>query len=576
MQKICLLIFAALLCVSCEDFLDTQNVTKKDTSNFPLSATDADNMITGVYATLSRAISDPQNTYFYAAELASDERFGGGGENDKAFQGMDHLLNVGPNQFETFWTARYQGIFRANMALETLDNCQVDEVALNRYKGEAHYLRAFFYHELVEMFGEVPLVVSTESQNLPRATADLIYGLIAYDLKQAIALLPATRQPVPAESGHATKWAAEALLARVFLFYTGFYGQTALPLGNGEGTENTGTVEKTEVIAGIDDCIANSGHSLVDDFRRLWPYSNPYTAPEYDFVKDLAAANKTWVLDGHNPEHVFVVKASNMAAWGTITGYSNQYLIHFGLRADNGADATSKKGLGNTFPFGVGWGAGPVNTTLWNEWDSTDPRRKASIMAVADETTNYIWGADKQMEETGYWQKKYTTIRAHDADGNLKNGFSSLMWTNDDDFQLRQVQDLIVIRYADVLLMQSELKGDAAGINAVRSRAGLGTVGYSLDNLKKERRFELAFEGRRWADIRRWGDAPVLLGKQEGVSIWNRGLPEPMKPFGGGYTARYNATKGFFPIPQTQIDLSDGMLQQTLGWGSAENEFQGW
>ncbi|MDR1937642.1 MAG: RagB/SusD family nutrient uptake outer membrane protein [Tannerellaceae bacterium] len=571
MKKIIWMAATALLCVSCEDFLDTENYTKKDTTNFPLTATDADQMVTGIYATLSMAVSDPHTTYFYAAELASDERFGGGGENDKHFMAMDHLLNVGPNAYSPFWEARYKGVFRANMALATLDNCDVDEVSLNRYKGEAHYLRAFFLHELAEMFGEVPLTVSTEPVNVPRTGIDLIYGQIAYDLKSAIDLLPATKYNV-LPSGHATKWAAEALMARIFLFYTGFYGTQELPLGNGEGTENTGSVSKAEVIGWIDDCVANSGHSLIDDFRRLWPYSNPYTAAEYDYVKDLADSGNTWVMDGAgNPEHVFVVKASNLADWGTIIGFSNQYILHFGLRADNGGE--------DTFPFGVGWGAGPVNSTLWTEWEKAEPndmRRKASILNVDDECQSFIYGADKQMEETGFWQKKYICIRAHDEGGALKNSFSSLMWTNDDNFQLRQVQDLIVIRFADVLLMQSELKENAGGINSVRARVNLPPVGYSLEALKRERRFELAFEGRRWADIRRWGEAPALLDKQVGVSIYNRGLPDVMKNFGTGYSARYNETKGFFPLPTSQIDLSDGVLEQTAGWGTAAQEFQGW
>jgi hypothetical protein len=571
MKKIIYFIAAALVCLSCEDYLDTENLTKKDTTNFPISAEDADQMVTGIYSTLSMAVSNPQTSYFYAAELVSDERFGGGGENDKLMQAIDKLMNSEPDMFKTFWEARYKGVFRANMALETLDNCAVDEATLNKYKGEAHFLRAFFLHELTEMFGEVPLALSTEPVNIPRTEADLVYGQIAYDLKQAISMLPAGRYNT-IESGHATKWAAEALMARVFLFYTGFYNKTELPLGNGLG-ENAGSVAKTEVISWIDDCIANSGHGLIDDYRRIWAYSNKFTAPEYDFVKDLADAGTTWVVDGNeNQEHVFVVKCSKMANWGTITGYSNQYLIHFGLRADNGGE--------DTFPFGVGWGAGPVNPTLWTDWEKAEPndiRRQASILDVSTESKAFVFGADKQVEEAGFWQKKFVGIRAHDGEGTLKNTFATLQWgRDDDDFQLGHVQDLLVIRFADVLLMQSELKGDADGMNKIRARAGLSSKSYSLDAIKNERRFELAFEGRRWADIRRWGDAAALLARQQGVAIYNRGLPDVMKAFGGGYAKRYEETQGFFPLPVSEIDLSEGVLTQTAGWGTATAEYPGW
>jgi hypothetical protein len=571
MKKILFMAVIALICVSCEDFLDTDNLTKKDTTNFPKLATDAEQMITGVYSTLSSAISNVPSHYFYISELASDERLGGGGENDKDTQGFDKLMNVGPSWSQPFWGTRYNGIFRANMALETLDNCEVNETTLKNFKGEAHFLRGFFYHELAEMFGEVPLVISTSPVNKERTNIDLIYGQIAYDLKNAIEYLPAVKYD-QVESGHATKWAAEALIARAYLFYTGFYGKDALPLGDGTGDANEGTITKDQVIGWIDDCVANSGHNLIDDFRRLWAYSNEYTAQEYDFVKDLKDAGKYWVMDGHaNPEHVFVTKCSKMANWGTIIGYSNQFLLYFGLRSENGDE--------KTFPFGVGWGAGPVNPVLWDEWAKDEPndkRRAASIADVNVEMKNFIWGGDKQVEETGYWQKKLLVIRAHDSEGKLRNSFSSLIWSSDDNFQLRQVQDHVIVRFADVLLMQSELKGNSDGINRVRMRAGLPSVTYSLENLQKERRYELAFEGRRWADIRRWGIAETVLQKQDGIRIWNRGVETIMKPFGGGYATRYRETKGFFPLPLSEIQLSEGVLTQTPGWGEVTNEYQGW
>jgi hypothetical protein len=198
-------------------------------------------------------------------------------------------------------------------------------------------------------------------------------------------------------------------------------------------------------------------------------------------------------------------------------------------------------------------------------------------MDVAAESKAFIFGADKQVEEAGFWQKKFIGVRAHDTDGTLKNTFATLQWGRaDDNFQLGHVQDLLVIRFADVLLMQSELKADADGMNKIRARAGLPSKSYSLDAIKSERRFELAFEGRRWADIRRWGDAASLLDRQLGVPIYNRGLPDVMKAFGGGYAKRYEETKGFFPLPASEIDLSEGTLTQTPGWGDAAAEYSGW
>lgn len=564
-KYICLLLILPFLFGSCDSFLDSNNYTKKDTSNFPETIDDAEQTLTAIYSTMSQAVSNPQHTLFYMAELASDDRFGGGGENDKDMQGLDHLMNTRPSRFEPFWTARYQGIFRANMALETLDNCtgwvSVDQ--RNQFFGEAYFMRAMFYFELAQMFGEVPLVLETAAKNLPKAPADDLYAQIASDLSQAIELMydePYTKTV----SGHATKWAAQALMGRVFLFYTGYYGKTELPLPDGT------SIGKSQVITWLEDCINNSGHDLIDDFRNLWPYTNSYTVEEYSYT---AGKNLRWAGDGHK-ESVFAVKFGTSVDWNNDfqLGYSNQYILHFGLRTNNGGE--------NTFPFGQGWGAGPVNPNLWSQWRMSEPadiRRQASILDVDSEIPAYIYGADKQMEETGYWQKKYMPIMVHDPkNGDLLPSYGILMYDGPKDYQLAHLQDLILIRFADVLLMHSELKQDATGLTRVRTRAGLPAVAYSLDAIKRERRWELSFEGLRYFDIMRWGDAADLLASQEGVSIKNRGTDTVMRAFGGGYRTRFEATGGFWPIPESQISLSNGVLTQNKGWGTAAAEFPGW
>lgn len=563
MKKIISILVLSTVFLSCEKILDSQSYDKKNTSNFPATVTDANQMLTGIYSTLSQAISNPQHTHFYMAELASDDRFGGGGENDKDMQGLDHLMNTKTSRFEPFWAARYQGIARANTAIATLDLVEgwESDAQRNQMLGEAHFLRALFYFELSQMFGEVPLVVTTAAENLPKAPADETYAQIAYDLQQAINLMPSTPYN-SVVSGHATKWAAQALMARVFLFYTGYYGKTELPVAN-----DGGTISKSQVITWIDDCVANSGHGLVDDFRSLWPYSNDVTGKDYE---DYDGPN--WVGDG-NKEVVFAVKFGTSVDWGDNfqLGYSNQYVLHFGLRSNNG--------LADTFPFGQGWGAGPVNSTLWNNWRLAEPddiRRTASIMDADNDVESYIYGADSQMEETGFWQKKYIPITAYDEDGSLVPSYAIIKFNAPADMQISHTQDLVLIRFADVLLMQSELKEDATGMNKVRARVDLPAVSYSLDALKKERRWELAFEGLRYFDLMRWGDAADALAAQEGVAIKNKGIDTEMKAFGGGYRARYEATGGFWAIPESQIQLSDGLLTQNEGWGTPAAEFTGW
>lgn len=558
---ICLLFFSG-----CQDFLDSESYVKKNDGNFPRTVADAEQMLTGMYSTFSQMISQSQHTHFMMAELASDDRFGGGGENDKDFQALDRLMNSQPDRFVSFWEASYAGILRTNKMFETIDQCSgwASEDQKNQYLGEAYFLRGLFYFQLSQMFGEVPLKVKSGNENLPKSPAEDTYAQIASDLKQAITLM-GSGDYTTVKSGHATKWAAEALMARVFLFYTGYYGKSSLPLAG----ETVGSISKTEVIAWLDDCIANSGHGLVSDFRNLWPYTNEYTAKNYSYA---TTNGLKWEGDG-NKETVFAIKFGTKVDWGYdfSLGYSNQYLLCFGLRSSNGRE--------DTFPFGVGWGAGPVNSNLWKEWLTAEPndiRRTGSIMNVETDLKAYTWGGDKQMEETGFWQKKYIPITAYGADGKFKVSYAILSDGAKDEYQLAHTQDLVLIRFADVLLMHSELKEDAVGLNKVRARAGLPAVGYSLDAIKKERRWELSFEGLRYFDIMRWGDAADLLAKQEGVAIKNRGIDTSMKRFSTGYKARYEATGGFWPIPESQVNLSAGVLKQNKGWGTPDADYIGW
>jgi len=558
---------SSLFLMSCEDFLDTKNLTKKDTSNYPQTVTDAQQMITGIYSNLNYAVASPASSSYFVSELVADDRFGGGGENDKMVQALDLMLNYGSSMLQDFWNTRYKGIFRANMAIATLDNCTGYESddQKNQIKGEAYFMRAFFYSEMATLFGQVPLVVTTDPVNLPKATPDELYAQIASDLKTAIEMMPA-KPYSSVEAGHATKWTAEALMARVYLFYTGFYAKDALPLVGG------GTITKAQVVTWLEDCIKNSGHTLVGDFRNLWAYTNKYTVEDYSYTKGKGLK---WVEDDGavNPETLFSIKFSNFPSWSTTIGYSNQNALYFGIRG--GQD------LGKTFPFGQGWGMGPVNPTLWNDWKTAEPndiRREASIVDIPKELPNYGKGGWSDfVQETDFWQKKYSPVSAKNPAGGYASSYSVLMYNTAENFQLDNTMDQVIIRLADVYLMHSELTGTVTYMNKVRERAKLAPkAAYSLADLQNERRWELAFEGTRWNDIRRWGIAADLLEKQIGIPCYFKATSDVTKAFGGGYKARYNATKGFFPIPEAQIALSEGVLKQNDGWGTTAQEYTGW
>ncbi|SHE39223.1 RagB/SusD family nutrient uptake outer membrane protein [Dysgonomonas macrotermitis] len=563
----------ALLFSSCESFLDTENYTEKNTSNYPQTLADAQQVLAGIYNNLSVVNANPQYSFHMVSELASDDRFGGGGSGDRLLQAIDLMMSTGTDMMRQFWLDRYVGIQRANNAIETLGNCTGynSEDQKNKMIGEAYFFRAFYYYELASLFENVPLIVSTAGDGTitPQADPNDTWAQIISDLKTAIEMMPAQKTS-SSEAGHVDKYTAEALMGRAFLFYTGFYKKTDVTLPDGS------TVTQSDVIGWIDDCVNNSGYSLVPDYRNLWAYTNELTKNDYSYTK---GQNLRWVEDNNaiNPESMFAIKYSKFASWDTTIGYSNGYALFFGMRGG--------QELGNTFPFGQGWGAGPVSPGLWSEWGSAEPtdmRRRATICNIPEEVPGYTKGGWTDfVQETDYYDKKGAPISSKKADGSgYWETFEQDMYDYTTvNFQLSNIHDLVLIRFADVLLMQSELKKDVSGINKVRARAGLDPISaYSDDALRKERRWELAFEGTRWNDIRRWHIAETALTVQNNQATYFQGLADRNTTVnnGGGYAARYNATNGgFFPIPESEIALSEGVYKQNTGWESG-TLYSGW
>ena len=124
MKKILKLAAMAALVLSfasCESFLDTTNYWSKDSSNFPVNATDAEQMLAGIYNNLNVAIgTNVHVNHFLWSVAASDDALGGGGQNDQTMQAEDLLLNFGTDMYNDFYVNRYKGIARANAAIEAM------------------------------------------------------------------------------------------------------------------------------------------------------------------------------------------------------------------------------------------------------------------------------------------------------------------------------------------------------------------------------------------------------------------------------------------------------------------------
>ncbi len=591
--KIAAALALALSFASCESFLDTTNYWSKDSSNFPVNATDANQMIAGIYNNLNVSIGNNVHVnHFLWSVAASDDALGGGGQNDQTMQAEDLLLNYGTDMFNNFYVDRYKGIARANAAIEALPNCGVSE--LNQMMGEAFFLRAWYYYELGSMFGNIPCPVTTTADpTLPQISGEALWGQIIEDCKIAADIMPARQST---GDGHVDKYAAEALLGRAYLFASGFYGLSditlpayeneAIGVSIAEGTKIT----KAEVGQYITDCVNNSGYTLVEDYHNLWAYTNrcsiedpknPWSGKGYKWVEDDGA---------RNPEAMFIIKFNTQPSWSTTIGYSNQTCLFLGVRGqslDNG----------ECMPFGTGWGMCPVSPQLVDDWKALEPndaRLDASIIPVGNFNGTYVFGGDSNIQESGYYQTKNMPVIAW---GDTEDGgkyfksftnvmFPNLTWSsgNEDNFQLNAVNDMVMIRFAEVLLMDAEINGNQSSFDRVRARAGLSSKPLNDENLRNERRWELAFEGVRFNDIRRYGEeyAVAALNKQEGVKVWNNGVEgtNNASKYNGSYGERYKATKGFVKLPSSQISLSAGAgeeytFTQNEGWGTSF-DFPGW
>lgn len=531
------MLFGSLILGSCSSsFLDVEPMTSVLESNFYKTVADADMALVGCYDGYQRTTSNGSQSFYLTAEVAADNCFGGTGTTDgRSFQAIDRFdiaqSQSDNNIFDGTWSDYYAGIFRCNTLLGKLDGTDFsgNTTARARIEGETKFLRATMYFDLVRLFENIPLLTSPTNENIPQSDPKAIYQLIVSDLKFAAANIPATAYPKSAAAtndGRATPFAAKALLARVYLFYAGYYGG-----------EDIG-VSKAEALAGLEEVISSGQFALVADFKNLWPAAS--------YIPN--ASNNTLDISKYagkgNAEVVFAQKFNNTSNYnGYVDG--NRWIVFLGLRGKNWS------------PYGQGWGACTVSKKFFNEFDNMDTRKTASIIDIDGEN---ITGFDlkDQREYTGYTIKKYAPTAL--PDGTTNTG-------GDKDMQLSQDQDYFVIRYADVLLMAAELGSANAQkyFDEVRKRAyktNFVSLAVSKNNILKERKFEFAFEGIRYWDVLRQGLNNAAATLETTEDVLSGSVPEKVTVT----KERFLTTKGFMQIPNKQITLSNGVLKQNAGW----------
>src|SRR5512135_142724 len=151
MKKIFLLLLAGSLLAGCsESFLDTKPLTSKTNTDFYKTPTDMDQALTAAYVTMVSVPSGSVlNAYpFVISELMSDERFGGGGDNDLTPRAICDFKIDGQNMYLGAWQRYYTGVYRTNMILENIDKpAWTSEAQKGSVEGQASFLRAMFYFD---------------------------------------------------------------------------------------------------------------------------------------------------------------------------------------------------------------------------------------------------------------------------------------------------------------------------------------------------------------------------------------------------------------------------------------------
>jgi hypothetical protein len=510
--KLAKALLVVLLLSSCEDFLDLKPLDQVVSSNFYQTEEDALKALVAVYDVLTYQSTPGVSwaPFLTMSDILSDDAYAGGAD---ANDGMDE------NEFNTFnipttsllahsiWIKNYIGIYRANLYLEIIDGIDATDDFKSRTIAEVKFLRAYFYFEQVRFFENIPLLTATikgpseyqQEQNTPQE----VYNQIALDLVQAISDLPTS---VPAaEAGRITKWAAQALLARVFLFYNGVYNADL----NAGGT----TVNQAYVLTQLEDLITNSGHDLFENYQ-----------DNFKLVGEFGI------------ESVFEISHGDTPPWWD-WGYP---------RGGNGNLAAQMQGprVTGSQKWNRGWSFATVNHKLAQDL-AGDPRFQYTILTEEELDGTLVKG----YQHTGYYSKKYSSDAEH--------------WGSDGQFELNRTCNFRVIRFSDVLLMAAELGSANAQtyLDRVRIRVGLSSIPATPENIYRERRLELSLEGIRYFDVLRKGLS--FAGQQLTHSISGPNYVGDQQIFQVTFNSN---TKGFLPIPQTEIDLSAGTLVQNDGY----------
>ncbi len=494
-RKIVTMIVITALATACD--LNEEPYGFYSEENFLKTPEDAESGIGYAYDALT--FLEYSRTVFYLGDMPSEEVSPkpdeGAGARDldtwkvETFSTNPSLMN--------FFKYAYIAVNRTNILLEKIPTAEFDQSLKNEYLGEAHFLRAWNYFNLVRNFGLVPLhtttVSSLDQTAAPLATSlDQVYSLILSDCRKASEMLP-----VRQATGRADKVAAQSLAAKAYL-YMASAKRHNVPLYDALNQDTQTLYDSAAYFAGE----VITGQSV------------------YGFEDDLLA-----IYDVQKPkgkEHIFLM---SMDRSGVIEGdYSKISKMFIPYIA--GGDIYLDNKNGTYTKSHDGWSVFQTRTEFLNTFDEGDLR--SDLLLV-----------DSLFNAQGDLIAQYP--------GNIPYPFTR-KYVDPLFIADKTSVKPFLIRYSDIALVYAEAAGPTPGayeqVNYIRERAGLGPMNPGLDTeafreaVWQERSWELAFEGNRLYDLRRYNRVTTVVEEAAGLT------PEQV---------------AFYPIPQVEIDLNQGL-----------------
>jgi hypothetical protein len=513
---------------SCSD-LDLVPIGQIADSNFPKTDDDAIAVTTAIYQP-NVGIS---TSLGYAIDLTSELETNG--ENPNSGGALLGKMQWEPSNsyVGSLWNALYNILTRANDVVDKVAPSELITPALRtRLTGEAKFLRAYAYFYLVQLWGEVPLVLhNLDGDHIPRTPVNEVYEQIVSDLKDAADALPVYTSYADADRGRASKGAALGYLSKVYLVW----GQT--------DDSADGATRKQRFAESVRYADLVTGYSLEEEFLANWDISNP-----------------------NGKEVLFAVQHLQGQAAATSGG---NHLVHCSFYG----------GLSNSlFPH--------VYSTNYYEKDATG---KVILSTIANKWYNDF--DDRDQRKRGTYLKEYRisedSVFVYDYPRYRKYVDTTHINTTATTIDINRT----VIRYAEVLLLKAEAINERDGapnaeayeaINQVRRRAfrqplsgasdiadlpaGLDYSGFKA-RIQQERVFELTYEQNRTTDLIRWRIYIQTL-KQAVSNHW-------ISEDAGKQDVQPHYYR--FPIPKAERDIDPERFWQNYGYdGSiiAENPYR--